>query len=185
MEPTCTPSSTPQSASAPYRFCPLLSHFEMSTAGHIQTCRGSAQFALKIAHSCLGLWTLSNAWFLGPTSPHPNGILISSAVLQGSRSLQTERQTDHATPSITIGCIYLVQQCDLIITNNTKQNWHWGLTRYPPRGSGCPIAASNPADTSTNSGRKSFAIGNTTVLYRYTYSYIPQSIQQSLKQILL
>jgi len=28
VAPICTPYSTPQSASAPYRFCPLLSHFE-------------------------------------------------------------------------------------------------------------------------------------------------------------
>ena len=52
-----------------------------------------------------------------------------------------------------------------VIAKIYSKDWHCGLTRYPPRGRGCPTAASNPHDTSTNSGRKSFAIGNTTVLY--------------------
>jgi len=46
-----------------------------------------------------GIWTpyntWSNTWFLGPTEVHnPNGILISSAILQVSRSRQTDRPTN-------------------------------------------------------------------------------------------
>ena len=42
-----------------------------------------------------------------------NGISTCSAVLLGSRSWQTDRQTDHATPSATIGRIYGVLRCGL------------------------------------------------------------------------
>jgi len=48
-----------------------------------------------------------NTSFLGPTEVHiRNGILIGAAILQGSQSLQigqTDRQTNHATPSISTG----------------------------------------------------------------------------------
>jgi len=36
--------------------------------------------------------------------------------LQGSRLWQTDWQTDHANPSVTIGRIYVVLRCGLIIT---------------------------------------------------------------------
>jgi len=55
-----------------------------------------------------GSGPLSNTWFPGPTRFHnPNGISIGSAVLQGSLVWQTDRQTDHATRSVTIGRIYV------------------------------------------------------------------------------
>jgi len=42
-------------------------------------------FPLKIAPWYGAIWTLSNAWFLGPTRVHtPNGISIGSAVFAGS-----------------------------------------------------------------------------------------------------
>jgi len=47
----------------------------------------------------MGIWTLSNTLFLGPTrgpSPQPNGISIGSAVFAGLTSVtdwQTDRQT--------------------------------------------------------------------------------------------
>jgi len=48
----------------------------------------------------------SSTWFLGATRVHsPHGISISSAVFQGLRSWQTrqtDRQTDHATRSVTL-----------------------------------------------------------------------------------
>jgi len=56
----------------------------------------------------MGIWAPSNTWFLGSTPVHiPNRISIGSAVLQGSRLRQTDRQTDLATPSAVTGCIYV------------------------------------------------------------------------------
>ena len=57
---------------------------------------------LKIAPLREGSGPPSNTWFLGPTRVHlPNGISIGSAVLQGSPSLQTERQTDRPHYSVS------------------------------------------------------------------------------------
>ena len=54
-----------------------------------------------------GIWTPSNIWFPGPTRVlKPNGISIGAAVFAGLTSV-TDRQTDHATRSVTIGCIYV------------------------------------------------------------------------------
>jgi len=54
-----------------------------------------------------GFGPQSNTWFSGPTRVlKPNGISISSAVFAGLTSV-TDRQTDHATRSVTIGCIYI------------------------------------------------------------------------------
>jgi len=54
-------------------------------------------FPLKIAPSQGRSEPPSNAWFLGPTRVHyANGISIGSAVLQGSRSWQIDRETDHS-----------------------------------------------------------------------------------------
>jgi len=67
-----------------------------------------------------GPWTLSNTWFIEPTRAHnPNGISIGSAVFAGLTSV-TDRQTDHATRSVTIGSIYVrssLLRCGLIITD--------------------------------------------------------------------
>ena len=79
MATKCTyPYSTPQWASAPYRCYLLVNHFEyidrrtypgMSWAGHI---------ALKIAPSCVWIWT---PWFPRLAQVHiPNGSSIGSAV---------------------------------------------------------------------------------------------------------
>jgi len=61
----------------------------------------------------------SSTWFLGPTWVHiPNSILVGSAVFGGLINIlswQTDRQTVHGAPSVTIGCIYVVQRCGLII----------------------------------------------------------------------
>jgi len=49
----------------------------------------------------------SNTCFLVPTRVHiPNGISIGSAVSTGL-TIVTDRPTDHATPSVTIGRIYV------------------------------------------------------------------------------
>jgi len=56
-----------------------------------------------------GSGSLSNTWFLGPTWPHnPNGILMGSTVFAWLTTVTvrlTDRQTDHATRSVTIGRI--------------------------------------------------------------------------------
>jgi len=63
-----------------------------------------ATFHLKIDHPTGYLDPyLTNAWFLGLTRVHtPKVISIGSAVLQGSRSWQTDRAI-----SVTIGRIYV------------------------------------------------------------------------------
>jgi len=57
----------------------------------------------------MGIWTPSSTWFLEPTRAHnPNGILIGSAVFAGLTTVtdrRRDRQTDHATRSVTIGRI--------------------------------------------------------------------------------
>jgi len=64
------------------------------------------------------IYTPSNTCFLKPTRVHiPNGISIGSAALQGFRSWQTDRQTDHAT--VTIGRIYTRSTGTAMQRNNT------------------------------------------------------------------
>jgi len=60
-----------------------------------------------------GIWSPSNAWFLGPTRVHiQNDISIGSVVLQDSLTVvadrQTDRYTDHATPSVAIIISYSI-----------------------------------------------------------------------------
>jgi len=60
----------------------------------------------------------SNTWSLGPTQViNPNGISIGSAVFAGLTSV-TDRQTDHATRSLTIDRIYV--RSTAMWSNNTK-----------------------------------------------------------------
>jgi len=61
------------------------------------------------------IWTPSNTWFLGPTRVHKrNGSWISSAIFAGL-TIETDRPTDHAGPSVTIGHMYVVLRCSLMI----------------------------------------------------------------------
>jgi len=57
----------------------------------------------------------SNTWFLGPTRVYPPiGIWIRSTVFAGLMNVtsrQTDRQTDHATLSVAIDCIYISYCC--------------------------------------------------------------------------
>jgi len=67
----------------------------------------------------------SNTWSLGPTQVlNPNGISIGSAVFAGLTSV-TDRQTDHATRSLTIDRIYVCTVaslwCGLKIELETEQ----------------------------------------------------------------
>ena len=61
----------------------------------------------------------SNMHFRGPIRVNkPNGISIGSAVftwLMTVTDRPTDRQTDHATRSVTIGRIYVVRRCSLKI----------------------------------------------------------------------
>jgi len=71
------------------------------------TSQWDAPFPLKIASSH-GSGPPCNTWFFGPARAHNrNCISIGSAVLQSSLVCQTDRQTDHATRSVIVGCIYL------------------------------------------------------------------------------
>ena len=85
-------------------------------------------FPLKIALVHGGSGSPSNTWFLAPARVHfPNDISIGSTVSQGSQSWQTDRQTDHATPSVTIGLIYVVLRCGLI---RVKRGYDMNSTLY-------------------------------------------------------
>ena len=68
---------------------------------------------------CTNVHPPSNTCFLGPTRVHnANGILIGSAVLAGL-TIVTNQQTDHATPSVTIGRIYI---CSTAMWPNNDNN---------------------------------------------------------------
>jgi len=61
----------------------------------------------KFSPSHGGLWAPSNTWFPGPTQVlNPKGSSIGAAVFAGLTSV-TDRPTDHATPSVRIGRIYV------------------------------------------------------------------------------
>jgi len=77
-------------------------------------CRVSLYFKIGrpfTPQNCLfprRMWTPSNTWFLGPTRVlNPNSISIGSAGLTSATDRLTDRSTDHATRSVTIGCIYV------------------------------------------------------------------------------
>jgi len=70
--------------------------------------------------------TQSNTWLPGTTRVlSPNGILIAWAIFAGLTSV-TDRQTDHATRSATIGCIFIrstamqPNNCIQILTLTTR-----------------------------------------------------------------
>jgi len=74
----------------------------------------SRPFPIKIAPSHGGIWTPSNTWFPGTNQvPNPNCISIGSAVCAGLTSV-TDRQTDHATRSVTIDRIYVRSTGDAV-----------------------------------------------------------------------
>ena len=65
----------PQSASAPYWFCPLLVTLSILTPKHVQSWPG-----LTLIPLYMGIWTLSSTLFLGPMRINfPNGITIGLA----------------------------------------------------------------------------------------------------------
>jgi len=103
-------------------FCPIRGHnpngilidsavLAQMTAECPYTLQWGATFPLKIATSHGGYEPPSNTWFPGPTRVlNPNGISIGSAVFAGLTSVTDralDRPTGHATPSVTIGHIYI------------------------------------------------------------------------------
>jgi len=49
----------------------------------------------------------SNTWFLQPTRAHnPNNISIHAAGFARLTTVTTDQPTDHATQSVTVGCMY-------------------------------------------------------------------------------
>ena len=69
----------------------------------------------KLSLPVRGSGPQSNTRFPGSTRVlNPNGISISSAVFAGLTSV-TDRPTDHATRSVTVGCIYVrsILRCGL------------------------------------------------------------------------
>ena len=66
--------------------------FAQLTAGNPYVLQLTAIFRLKLPIR-IGIWALSNTWFLGPTA---NGISIGSAVFAGLTKV-TDRQTDQQT----------------------------------------------------------------------------------------
>ena len=83
------------------------------------TLQQDAPFGPEICPFAYEIWTPSNTQFLGPTQAYnPNGILINSAILQGSQSRQTI-----ATLPVTIGRIYHYHRHYLLVTP--------GLARSP------------------------------------------------------
>ena len=80
--------------------------FAQLTAECRQACPGMS-FPLKIVHSHGEIWTPSNTLFPGPTRVlYTSGISIGSAVFAGHYTV-TDRPTNHATRSVTIGRIYV------------------------------------------------------------------------------
>jgi len=94
-------------SSHPKRHLDRFSRFCTDDADCPYTLQWDAPLPLKIAPFYGGSGPPSNTWFLRPTRVfNPNGISIASAVFAGLTSV-TDRPTDHATRSETIGRIYV------------------------------------------------------------------------------
>jgi len=109
MIPWVNPS--PQSKQHHNRF----SHFrtgDRRVSLYFTVGRHSPPLKIAASHGVSG--PQSNIWFPGPTQvTNPNGISIGSAVFAGLTSV-TDRPTDHATRSVTIGRIYVRSMGDAV-----------------------------------------------------------------------
>ena len=87
-----------------------LAVFAQMTAESPYALQWDAPFPLKISPFHGGSRPPSNTWFLGLSRVlNSNSISIGAAIFAGLTSvteIPTDRPTDHATWSITIGCIY-------------------------------------------------------------------------------
>jgi len=93
------PSGTLQSASAPYRFCPLLSRFVSVYRPPDMSERVLSRPLLpsKLPSRVWGSGPPSNTWFLEPTRVHiPNGSTIGSTGRDRLTNRQTDRPTDRS-----------------------------------------------------------------------------------------
>ena len=88
----------------------------ISTAKHVQVCPGLASFRPQnctphLIHGSLSPLKSTFQMASGTVPPHS----------QGSWSWKTDKPTDHITPSVAIGHIYLVLWCGLIIYRQEKR----------------------------------------------------------------
>jgi len=82
--------------------------------------------------------------FLGPTRlSTPNGISIGSAVF-ARLTIVTDRQTDHVTPSVTIGCI-CVHSTAMRPNNNANVNVYVMVTMITAIAVSHPVQSMNAA----------------------------------------
>ena len=107
------PDSASQTASRSVQ--PFL-HSSRQTVPILYSTMGRHFPTLKIAASHGEIWTPSNTWFLAHSSPHPKQHLERICrFLQGSRSLQTDRQTDRPCYSVCNNRrhLHIVLRCGL------------------------------------------------------------------------
>ena len=89
------------------------SHFCTAHGRKVPIFYNGRPFLPKLPFQWGGNWTPSNTCFHGPTIIlNPNGISIGAAVFVGltsvtDRQTATDRPTDHAARSVTIGRIYV------------------------------------------------------------------------------
>jgi len=89
------------------------------------TLQRDAPFPSKLSIPIGGSGPLSNTWFLRPTRVlNPKGISIGAAVFPGLTYV-TDRQTDHATRSVTIVRIYVCSTAVAMRPNNTFTTCIW------------------------------------------------------------
>jgi len=115
MIPTAHPS--PQPKRHPYRFSRLCTDDRWVSLYFIMVRPFSPK---NLPLPMGGSGPPSNTWFPGPTQVlNRNGSSIGAAVfaVQGSLVWQTDRPTDHATPSVRIGRIYV--RSTVMRPNNT------------------------------------------------------------------
>ena len=100
-----TSSGTPQLASAPDQLCHLLSRFEYIYCQHVLgRCFSPSKLSLHV----LGCGPRFNNGSLLPHLEHHHDWFSHFCKVHGC-----DRQTDHITLSVAIGCVYVVLRCGL------------------------------------------------------------------------
>ena len=138
-----TSCSTPQSASAPHRFYPLLSRFEYIDLRTCPLCPGPSPFRPQdCPFACGDLDPHLIYGSLGPPESTTQTTFDRFSRFCGAHDgdRHTDRPTDHATPGITIGHTYIVLRCgviipplnylDLIASNNTDAIYDSAFAYY-------------------------------------------------------
>ena len=91
-------------------------------------CPASSKLSLPIAR----MWTPWRRWFPGPTQVL--NLTASRSVqpfLQGSLVRQTDRQTEHVTPCVTIGRIYVVLKLTIDKLREESRRWRFHFLSKP------------------------------------------------------